>query len=97
MMFLYGVFEQMGLFRSSQCINILSVPQDIWRIKLPLKINIFIWYLKKGVLLTKDNLSRHDQNPFCRYFSGELTGSGYGPNCSEIKIKHKWSFRASNG
>ncbi|WVZ62611.1 hypothetical protein U9M48_012339 [Paspalum notatum var. saurae] len=29
--------------------------------------------------------------------AGELTGSGYGPNCSEMKIKHKWSFRAANG
>ncbi|WVZ54247.1 hypothetical protein U9M48_005072 [Paspalum notatum var. saurae] len=37
-----------------------SMPQDIWRTKLPLKIKIFIWYLKKGVLLTKDNLSRRN-------------------------------------
>ncbi|KAJ1296980.1 hypothetical protein BS78_01G343200 [Paspalum vaginatum] len=27
----------------------------------------------------------------------ELTGSGYGPIYSEMKIKHKWSFRAANG
>lgn len=27
-----------------------------WRVKLPLKIKIFLWYLKKGVMLTKDNL-----------------------------------------
>ncbi|WVZ95110.1 hypothetical protein U9M48_040912 [Paspalum notatum var. saurae] len=44
---LYGIF--MGM-----------VPQDIWRTKLPLKIKIFIWYLKKGVLLTKDNLIRQN-------------------------------------
>jgi hypothetical protein len=34
------------------------VSQDIWQIKIPMKIKIFIWYLKKGVVLTKDNLLR---------------------------------------
>ncbi|WVZ77096.1 hypothetical protein U9M48_024997, partial [Paspalum notatum var. saurae] len=38
----------------------IPVPQDIWHTKLPLKIKIFIWYLKKGVLLTKYNLSRRN-------------------------------------
>lgn len=28
----------------------------IWKLKVPLKIKAFLWYLKKGVLLTKDNL-----------------------------------------
>ena len=32
-----------------------------WKIKVPLKIKIFLWFLKKGVTLTKDNLF------FCRY------------------------------
>jgi hypothetical protein len=27
-----------------------------WKAKIPLKINIFIWYLRKGVILTKYNL-----------------------------------------
>jgi hypothetical protein len=30
----------------------------IWKLKMPLKIKIFIWYLQKGVVLTKDNLAR---------------------------------------
>jgi hypothetical protein len=29
-----------------------------WKAKLPLKIKIFLWYLKRGVLLTKDNLMK---------------------------------------
>lgn len=29
-----------------------------WKLKLPLKIKIFLWYLKKGVILTKDNLAK---------------------------------------
>jgi len=29
---------------------------DFLESKIPLKIKIFLWYLKKGVMLTKDNL-----------------------------------------
>jgi len=28
----------------------------LWKLRLPLKIKIFLWYLQKGVLLTRDNL-----------------------------------------
>jgi len=28
----------------------------IWKLKIPLKIKIFLWFLQKGILLTKDNL-----------------------------------------
>ena len=30
----------------------------IWKLKIPLKIKIFLWYLQRGVVLTKDNLAR---------------------------------------
>ena len=30
----------------------------IWKLKIPLKIKIFFWYLQRGVILTKDNLLR---------------------------------------
>jgi hypothetical protein len=29
-----------------------------WKAKLPLKIKIFLWYLKRWVVLTKDNLMK---------------------------------------
>ena len=32
--------------------------KNIWKLKIPLKIKIFLWYLQKGVLLTKDNLAK---------------------------------------
>lgn len=32
--------------------------KKIWKIKVPLKIKIFLWFLQRGVLLTKDNLAR---------------------------------------
>jgi hypothetical protein len=34
----------------------------IWKLKMPLKIKIFMWYFLKGVVLTKDNLARRNWN-----------------------------------
>jgi hypothetical protein len=48
--------------------NGVRVSQDIWQIKLPMKIKIFMWYLKRGVILTKDNLVRrnwHEDKTCC--------------------------------
>lgn len=30
----------------------------LWKIKIPLKIKIFVWFLLKDVVLTKDNLQK---------------------------------------
>ena len=32
----------------------------IWKLKIPLKIKIFLWFLKRGVTLTKDNLAKRN-------------------------------------
>jgi hypothetical protein len=32
----------------------------LWKLKIPLRIKIFLWYLKRGVVLTKDNLARRN-------------------------------------
>jgi hypothetical protein len=42
--------------------NGVRVSQDIWQIKIPTRIKIFLWYLKRGVILTKDNLARRNWN-----------------------------------
>jgi hypothetical protein len=39
-------------------LDIDIVPHDIylWKIKIPLKIKVFLWLLYREVILTKDNL-----------------------------------------
>jgi hypothetical protein len=32
--------------------------KPLWNLKVPLKIKVFMWYLLRGVILTKDNLAR---------------------------------------
>ena len=38
--------------------NALFYHKLIWKLKISLKIKIFLWYLQKEVILTKDNLVR---------------------------------------
>jgi len=41
-----------------------DVPVDnnkkIWKMKIPLKTKVFAWYLRRGVILTKDNLAKRN-------------------------------------
>jgi hypothetical protein len=34
----------------------------IWKLKIPLEIKIFVWYLYKEVVLMRDNLARRSWN-----------------------------------
>jgi hypothetical protein len=36
------------------------VDKKIWKMKIPLKTKKFAWYLRRGVILTKDNLARRN-------------------------------------
>lgn len=38
--------------------NVVQHNHVIWKLKVPLKIKIFMWYLLKGVVLTKYNLAK---------------------------------------
>ena len=34
--------------------------KKIWKMKIPLKNKVFAWYLRRGVILTKDNLAKRN-------------------------------------
>ena len=34
--------------------------KKIWKMKLPLRTKVFTWYLRRGVILTKDNLAKRN-------------------------------------
>ncbi|WVZ96121.1 hypothetical protein U9M48_041796 [Paspalum notatum var. saurae] len=56
-----GVFTVRSMYK--HLINKgIRVSQEIWQTKIPLKTKIFMWYVKRGVLLTKDNLARRNWN-----------------------------------
>lgn len=40
--------------------NVPNTTKKLWKLKAPLKIKIFLWYLKRGVILTKYNLTKRN-------------------------------------
>jgi hypothetical protein len=42
--------------------------KKIWKMKIPLKNKIFAWYLRRGVILTKDNLIKRNWHKTCIFF-----------------------------
>jgi hypothetical protein len=55
-----GIFLVKSMYLALISDNRVRLDLTIWKIRLPLKIKIFLWYLKCGVVLTKGNLSRRN-------------------------------------
>jgi hypothetical protein len=51
-----GSFNVQSMYKNLVNQIHLSSNKELWKLKLPLKIKIFMWFLLKGVILTKDNL-----------------------------------------
>jgi hypothetical protein len=71
-----------GLFSVDSMYKALIQPTEpmvsckmIWKMKIPLKTNVFAWYLRKGVILTKDNLAKRNWhgNKRCAFCHQEET------------------------
>jgi hypothetical protein len=53
-----GLFLVKSMYRALLGVQALPYNTFIWKLKIPLKVKVFMWYLFKGVILTKDNLAR---------------------------------------
>jgi hypothetical protein len=53
-----GFFSVKSMYRALLIAEAVPYNTLIWKLKLPLKIKVFLWYLYKGVILTEDNLAR---------------------------------------
>jgi hypothetical protein len=53
-----GQYIVRSLYLALICNAIAHMNKQLWKLKVPLKIKNFMWYLKRGVVLTKDNLAR---------------------------------------
>ena len=51
-----GIFSVQSMSTSLLANDNVVTNKDIWKIKMSLKIKVFMWYLCRGVTLTKDNL-----------------------------------------
>ncbi|WVZ90623.1 hypothetical protein U9M48_036908 [Paspalum notatum var. saurae] len=55
-----GVFSVKSLYQALIQVEVLNLNKKIWKLRAPLKVKIFLLYLRKGVLLSKDNLAKHN-------------------------------------
>ena len=63
--FVWGLTKNLNFTVKSLYTNMMQADRIhdkciVWKAKVPLKIKIFLWYLKKCVLLTKDNLIKRN-------------------------------------
>lgn len=49
-------FTVKSMYSGLMCADNVPLSSISWKLKIPIKIRIFLWYLKKDVILTKDNL-----------------------------------------
>jgi hypothetical protein len=70
-----GQFSVKSLYLALIKEEVPNLNKRLWRIKAPLKIKIFLWYLRRGVLLTKDNLAKRNWkgSKACNFCQGNET------------------------
>jgi hypothetical protein len=70
-----GLFSVNSMYRALLGVQALPYNTLIWKLKLSLKIKVFMWYLYKGVILTKDNLARRrwQGDRKCCFYSSDET------------------------
>ena len=56
----YHLFSVKSMYRDIMQAVRLPEHSVLWKLRVPLKVKIFLWYLKKGVTLTKDNLLKRN-------------------------------------
>jgi hypothetical protein len=54
-----GIFSVQSMYKDPKG-GVISINKPLWKLKLPLKVKFFPWFLHRGVILTKDNLARQN-------------------------------------
>ena len=55
-----GQFSVRSMYSALLDVRVLPINKPVWKLKIPLKVKVFIWLLHRGVILTKDNLAKHN-------------------------------------
>ena len=67
-----GIFSVHSLYSALICNGHVRQNRTLWKTRISLKIKIFMWYLHRGVVLTKDNLAKlnwHGSKKMCVLFT----------------------------
>ena len=57
-----GIFSVKSMYLDLMNGHTRFLRNYLWKLKVPLKVRIFLWFLSNKVLLTKDNLAKRNWN-----------------------------------
>ena len=83
-----GVFTVSSMYNALISNGNIQFDKHLWKVKIPLKIKKNLWYLKRGVILTKDNLARRNWkgNKQCCFCSSDETIQHFFFDCHVAKF-----------
>jgi hypothetical protein len=55
-----SIFSVKSFYHALIRVGSPNLNKSIWKIRAPLNIKVFLWYLHRSVLLTKDNLAKRN-------------------------------------
>ena len=93
-----GVFSVKSMYLNYMNGHTVYLKKYIWKIKVPLKIRIFMWFLHRKVILTKDNLAKRNWqgNMKCCFCSMDETIQHLFIDCPLAKIVWQMVHMAFN-
>ena len=62
-----GIFSVKSMYEDLMNDHTPFLRKYLWKLKIPLKIKKFMWFLKSKVLLTKDNLAKRNWTGCTKY------------------------------
>ena len=64
-----GIFLVKSMYLDLNDSGLIPKSIHIWKIKVPLRIKVFMWFVHKEMVLTKNNLSKHnwEGSSFCTH------------------------------
>jgi hypothetical protein len=92
-----GFFTVRSLYLHDMDTHLPFQHMKIWKWKIPLKIKIFLWFLHKGVILTKDNLAKKNWkgSQQCVYYNFSETIQHLFLDCPSAKMIWRIIFYAT--
>uniref|UniRef100_A0A452XFK8 Reverse transcriptase zinc-binding domain-containing protein n=1 Tax=Aegilops tauschii subsp. strangulata TaxID=200361 RepID=A0A452XFK8_AEGTS len=55
-----GIFSVKSMYVDVINSSLIPSSKHVWAVKVPLKIKVFMWFVHKQVILTKDNLTKRN-------------------------------------
>jgi hypothetical protein len=79
-----GHFSVTSMYQACLASDIVPHNNYLWKIKIPLKIKIFLWLLYREAILTKDNLVKRNlhENKMCSFCNNMKPYNTYFLMCS---------------